>query len=134
MFVLNGNAERVVKLLKSCGLTEYESVAYFTLLLTEKANLGSLAKMSSVPQSKIYLTVDRLAEKGLVKVNEEFPKTASARPFEPYLSKAINSKQKEISELIETGNNVREMVYSLKPAVTKYKRCRVFEPKYRKKS
>lgn len=135
MFVLNGNSEKILKVLKSCGLTEYESKAYFTLLLTEKAKMGDLSKKSSVPQSKIYLTVDGLEKKGLVYVDEETPKKASAKPFEPYLSKTINSKQKEISELIDFGNIIRETVCSLKPTVIKYKdRCAVFEPKYRRKT
>ena len=133
MFVLNGNSEKILKVLKSCGLTEYESKAYFTLLLTEKAKMWELSKKSSVPQSKIYLTVDGLEKKGLVYV-KEIPKTASAKPFEPYLSKTINSKQKEISNLIDYGNLIRETVYSLKQVAVRYKdKYRVFEPKHRRK-
>ena len=133
MFMLNGNSEKVVRLLKSCGLTEYESKAHFTLLLTDRAKMWELSKKGSVPQSKIYLTVDGLEKKGLVYVKET-PKTASAKTFETYLSKTINSKQKEISELIDFGNIVRETVCSLKPTVIKYKdRCAVFEPKYRRR-
>ena len=134
MLVLNGNAEKVVKILKSCGLTEYESKAYFTLLLTDRAKMWDLSKKSSVPQSKIYFTIEGLERKGLVYVKDEIPKTASARPFEPYLAKAINSKQKEISKLVDNGNIIRDMVYSLRPVTIKYKdRCRVFEPKYRRR-
>ena len=134
MFVLNGNSEKILKVLRSCGLTEYESKAYFTLLLTDREKMLGLSKKSSVPQSKIYLVMDSLKNKGLVDLSDEFPKIASPKPFEPYLSKAINSKQKEISNLIDYGNLIREIVYSLKPVAVIYRdKYRVFEPKHRRK-
>lgn len=100
MFVLNGNADRILQTLKSCGLTEYESKVYFTLLLTERSKIGELSRKSSVPQPKIYLTVESLKEKGLVYVVDEFPKVVSPEPLAPYLSRKINEKQKEILNLI----------------------------------
>jgi sugar-specific transcriptional regulator TrmB len=134
MFVLNGNADRIVKTLKSCGLNEYESKVYFTLLLTERSKMGELSKKSSVPQSKVYWTVEGLRDKGLVDVNEEMPKTVAPRRFEPYLSKRINEKQREISNLIESGNSIRDTIYGLKPVAMRYKdKYRVFEPKHRRK-
>src|SRR2546426_11402122 len=84
MFVLNGNPGKVLKVLGSCGLTEYESKAYFTLLLTDREKMWELSKKSSVPQSKIYLVMDSLKYKGLVDLSAECPKTSSPRPFEPY--------------------------------------------------
>lgn len=134
MFVLNGNADRILETLMSCGLTEYESKVYFTLLLTEKSKMLELSKKSSVPQSKIYLTVDGLRDKGLVDVNDEMPKTATPRKFEPYLGKAINEKQKEISNLIESGNSIRDIIHGLRPIAIKYRnKYRVFEPKHRRR-
>lgn len=134
MFVLNGNADRIVKTLKSCGLNEYESKVYFTLLLTEGSKMGELSKKSSVPQSKVYWVVEGLRDKGLVDVSEEMPKIAVPRRFEPYLSKAINEKQREISNLIKSGNSIRDTIYGLRPVAVKYKdKYRVFEPKYRRK-
>lgn len=132
MFVLNGNAERIVKTLKSCGLNEYESKVYFTLLLTDRSKMGELAKKSSVPQSKVYWVVEGLKDKGLVDVDEKtVPKTAAPRRFEVYLSKAIDAKQREISNLVESGNWVRDTIYGLKPVAVKYRnKYRVFEPKY----
>jgi len=134
MFVLNGNADRIVKTLKSCGLNEYESKVYFTLLLTEGSKMGELSKKSSVPQSKVYWVVEGLRDKGLVDVSEEMPKVAVPRRFESYLSKTINEKQREISNLIKSGNSIRDTIYGLRPVAVKYKdKYRVFEPKYRRK-
>ena len=135
MFVLNGNADRILKTLKSCGLNEYESKVYFTLLLTERSKMGELSKKSSVPQSKVYWVVEGLRDKGLVDVSEEMPKIAVPRRFESYLSRAINKKQKEISNLIESGNSIRDTIYCLKPVAVKFRnKYRVFEPKHRRRT
>jgi len=46
----------------------------------------------------------------------------------------INEKQREISELIDTGNLIREIFYSLRPVAIRYKdKYGVFEPKRRRK-
>lgn len=134
MFILNGNAERVVKTLKMCGLTEYESKVYFTLLLTERSKMLDIAKKSSVPQSKIYSVVDSLNDKGLVDVSEEIPKTVRARELEQYLSREINARQKGISKMIDAGNLIGEIVRSLRPIAVRYKdKYRVFESKHRRR-
>jgi len=134
MFILNGNAERVIRTLRTCGLTEYESKVYFTLLLTERSKMLDIAKKSSVPQSKIYSVVDSLNDKGLVDVSEEIPKTVRARELEQYLSREINARQKGISKMIDAGNLIGEIIRSLRPIAIRYKdKYRVFEPKHRRK-
>jgi sugar-specific transcriptional regulator TrmB len=134
MFVLNGKSEKVLGLLKRCGLTEYESKAYFTLLLTERSKVWDLSKKSSVPCGRLYATVESLREKGLVRTAGEFPKIVLPEPFAPYLSRKINEKQMEISNLIEAGNEIRETVYCLRPIAIRYEdKYRVFEPKRRRR-
>jgi len=134
MYVLNGKSEKILGLLKRCGLTEYESKAYFTLLLTERSKVWDLSKKSSVPNGRLYVTVESLREKGLVRTAGEFPKVVLPEPFAPYLSRKINEKQMEISQLIEAGNEIREVVYCLKPVAMKFRnKYRVFEPKHRRK-
>lgn len=135
MFILNGNAERVIKTLRTCSLTEYESKVYFTLLLTDRSKMLDIAKKSSVPQSKIYSVMDSLNDKGLVDVSEVGLKTARAREMEQYLSREINARQNEISKMIESGKLIGEIIRSLRPIAVKYKdKYRVFEPKHRRRS
>lgn len=74
MFTLNGNQNKILKMLKKCGLNEYQSKAYFTLLITGKSKAWDLYKRSSVPQSKIYYVVEELKEKGLVEVEAGSPR------------------------------------------------------------
>ncbi len=134
MFILNGNAERILRTLKTGGLTEYESKAYFTLLLTEKSKMWELSKKSSVPQSKIYSVVEGLRDKGLVYVEDVIPKVVGSKGIEPYLSKSINARQREIYDIIESRNLIQETVQMLKPITVRYKgKYRVFEPKHRRK-
>ena len=134
MFILNGNAERVIRTLRTCGLTEYESKVYFTLLLTDRSKMLDIAKKSSVPQSKIYSVIDSLDDRGLVDVSEDGLKTARARELEQYLSREINARQKEISKMIDAGNLIGEIIRSLRPIAIRYKdKYRVFEPKHRRK-
>lgn len=131
MFVLNGNADRIVKTLMSCGLTEYESKVYFTLLLTGRSKVGAIPKPSSVPQSKVYWTIQSLYDKGLVDVDETCPKMATARNFEPYVNREMRKKEKEVSEMAKTVSLIKDTVYGLRPMTEKYKgKFRVFEPKY----
>jgi sugar-specific transcriptional regulator TrmB len=134
MFILNGNAERVIKTLRTCGLTEYESKVYFTLLLTDRSKMLYIAKKSSVPQSKIYSVMDSLNDKGLVDVSEDGLKTARAKEMEQYLSREINARQNEISKMIDAGNLIGEIIHSLRPIAIRYKdKYRVFEPKHRRR-
>lgn len=131
MFVLNGNADRIVRTLMSCGLTEYESKVYFTLLLTGRSKVGALPKPSSVPQSKVYWTIQSLYDKGLVDVIETCPKIAIPKNFEPYVNREIKRKEKEVSEMVKSANLIKDTVCGLRPMTEKYKgKYRVFEPKY----
>ena len=86
-------------MMKKCGLNEYESKAYFTLLISGKSKAWDLYKRSSVPSSKIYYVVEELKEKGLVEVEGWKPKTISPKDFSKYLRNTIKTKQKEIKSL-----------------------------------
>lgn len=129
MFVLNGNSGKILGALKSCGLTEYESKAYFTLLLSGRSMVWELSRRSAVPQSKIYSVIDSLVDRGLVDVVEGKPKSAQARDFEPYAASALRVKKKEMEAIGGAADLMERTVRSLRPMI-RYGRYRVFEPKY----
>jgi len=133
MFVLNGNSKRVLKMLKTGGLTEYESKAFFTLRLTGELGMWELSKRSSVPQSKIYMVADSLQQKGLVDVSEERPKTITPRSLKRYLRSRICEKRREVQRLESLEMELSEISEGLKPITSRFKSYRVFEPKYRRK-
>lgn len=69
-------ADTLVELFGELGFTTYETKAYRALLkLAAPAKGYEVARASGVPTSKIYETLQRLAEKGAVMVNNADPVT-----------------------------------------------------------
>ncbi len=56
----------IKKLLIELGLTDYEARTYVALLLCQPATAYEVAKEAGIPSSKIYETVSRLLEKGVI--------------------------------------------------------------------
>ncbi|HJN31282.1 MAG TPA: helix-turn-helix domain-containing protein [Candidatus Latescibacteria bacterium] len=54
------------ELLTDLGLSEYESLAYLSLLGCQPATAYELSKVSGIPSSKIYETASRLQDKRLI--------------------------------------------------------------------
>lgn len=52
--------------LKSLGLTDYEVRVYLAILRRPASRIPEIARASEVPQPKVYLTVKRLLERGLL--------------------------------------------------------------------
>ena len=61
------------ELMKSLGLTEYETKAYISLLKENPATGYAVARNSGVPRSKIYEVLDSLTAKGDVLISEGNP-------------------------------------------------------------
>lgn len=55
------------KILYDCGLTQNEAAVYLTLLKIGKATSGEVIKEAGISSGKIYETLHKLKEKGLVK-------------------------------------------------------------------
>lgn len=58
--------ESIVNLMKKFGFTEYETKVYTTLLQIGQATGYEISKMSNVPRSKVYNTLETLYQKGFV--------------------------------------------------------------------
>jgi len=133
MFVLNGQASKGVEILQKYGLTQYESKAYFSLLVLGETNVCNLVRKSGVPQSKMYWTLERLLNRGLVATTQAFPRKFVALPFETYLTECIKEKREEIGRLLEGKKQFRELVCKLQPIGLKYAdKLKVFEPSYKR--
>lgn len=55
------------ELLKACGLTQNESLIYLSLLKVGKATSSKIVKEAKISGGKIYETLEKLIQKGLVK-------------------------------------------------------------------
>ncbi len=58
--------KEIVLAIKNLGLSTYQAEAYFALLLESPLTGYKLSKISSVPRSRIYETIEKLIAKGLV--------------------------------------------------------------------
>lgn len=133
MFVLNGQASKGVEILRNYGFGKYESQAYISLLVLGETNVSNLVRKSGVPQSKMYWTLERLLNRGLVATTQAFPKKIVALPFETYLTECIKEKREEIGRLLEGKKQFRELLYKLKPVSLMHaENLKVFEPSYRR--
>ncbi len=77
----------IVAALVSLGLSNYEAKAY-TGLLTENPVTGyQLSKVSGVPRSRIYETLEKLYSKGLVQVQDSEPKNYTPVDIEEFFNR-----------------------------------------------
>lgn len=94
-------------LLENSGLTKNESLVYLALLRIGKAKSGQIVKESRISSGKIYETLSKLAEKGLIKsVVENGVKHFIANKPKALLDymeekeKEIHSKQNELEKIL----------------------------------
>jgi hypothetical protein len=76
-------------LLEHIGLTLYERKALMALMLCGVADAATLCREGSVPTSKIYLAMEKLASLGLVQVQPTRPKMFAALPAEVVVNRVI---------------------------------------------
>jgi len=85
--------------LKELGLGEYEQKAYITLLKKGSLNGRELSKKSGVPQSKIYESLYKLADKGFVSILDLRPKKFKANDPEVAIKSCLEQKRKKLNLL-----------------------------------
>ena len=88
--------------LRKLGLSEYESKVYLTLVRYGSLGGRKLSKLSSVPQSKIYEVLYKLAEKKFVSILEVKPKLFKAIEPRAAIKNFLLSKKQEIETLERT--------------------------------
>jgi len=104
--------EEILRILISCGLSEYESKVYSSLVFLGPSKAGIISRESKVPQSKIYEILDQLMNKQLVEVFDGRPKEFKAAEPEIALKNILEEKTKEIETL---KSRVESMSDFLKP-------------------
>lgn len=133
MYLLNGSQGKVLRSMASCYLNEYQSKVCFTLLVTGRSKAVDVSRRSGVPQSKIYFVLESLEDRGLVKVDGT-PKWYTPTDFSKFLRRVVRSKESEIASIRKFGVEVEKIVATMRPLATSYRRYRIFEPKYRRRS
>jgi len=102
------------KLLKECGLTQNESLIYLALLKIGKAKSGEIVRASGISGGKIYETLYKLIDKGLVKsVSENKVKNFIANEPSTLISyikekeKLLHEKEHELEKIIPELKSMR---------------------------
>ncbi len=113
------NFTETVKALNFLGLSEYEARVYVSLV-TEGASEGrKLSIRCGVPRTKVYATLKKLMERGLVfelpEVPRKFAPTSPAKAFETYLLHLDGETSNRVTSLMVS----REVVSLLEQAYKK---------------
>jgi sugar-specific transcriptional regulator TrmB len=91
--------EEILRTLTSCGLNEYESRTYSSLVFLGTAKASKISKDSNVPQSKIYDVLDQLMKKQMVEMFDGRPKEFKAVEPEIALKRLIEKRDRELEAL-----------------------------------
>ena len=92
-------SEKVEKALRDIGLTEYESLAYLSLLRSGELTAENVSEASSIPYSKVYSVLDSLHERGWIETEGGRPRRYYPRAPED----ALRSEQLRLEAEFE-GN------------------------------
>jgi len=71
---------RIVETLRRAGLTAYESEAYLALLSERELTAEDIARMTSIPITRVYGTLEQLMQKGFARMIQTRPRRFHAVP------------------------------------------------------
>jgi sugar-specific transcriptional regulator TrmB len=115
------------KLLRSTGLTKYESSAYSTLIRNGLLTAKELSKIGNIPMGKIYEVLSMLEEKGFIEVQKGRP--ILYRPVKPTIAfkKYFEIKKRESEMEMERLKETIAAVNSYFPKINNpLKKERIF--------
>jgi sugar-specific transcriptional regulator TrmB len=109
------NREDILRTLASCGLSEYESKVYSSLVFIGPSKAGAISRESNVPQSKIYEILDQLMSKQLVEMFDGRPKEFKAVEPETALKNLLEERSRELEELKGKVGTIGDFLKPTKP-------------------
>lgn len=97
-----------VEALDQLGLTEYEAKCFVALIRITQGTAKEISQLSGVPRSRVYDTVERLHEQGLVDVQQSDPREYRAVSKE----EAFEKLREEYTATIETADEALKEIES----------------------
>jgi len=94
-------SQKVLDSLKAIGLNLYERKLYVALLSRGSATAGELADLAQVPRSRTYDTLESLAEKGFVIIQQTRPVRFIAVDPDEALERYKKRYEEKINEMIK---------------------------------
>lgn len=105
----NEHRTRAVDSLESLGLREYEAKCFVALVQLSDGTAKEVSKVASVPRSRVYDSLEKLQNRGLVDVRESNPRKYRGVSVET----AIQTLRNEFTTHLETaGENLEELQVS----------------------
>ena len=108
------------ELLRACGLTQNESLVYLSLLKIGKATSSKIIKEAKISGGKIYETLEKLIQKGLVKlIIEGGIKNFIANEPEMLIAyikdkeKELHKKEEDLQKILPYLKNLKEHNHKL---------------------
>ena len=92
------DAEAAVDALERLGLTEYEARCFVALTRLPHGTAKEVGKVADIPRSRVYETMDRLQDRGLVEMQEGDPRTFQSVSIDT----AVRVLRKEYDTYFET--------------------------------
>ncbi len=92
----------IITLMKKYNFTEYETKVYTTLLEIGQGTGYEISKMSSVPRSKVYNTLEVLLKKGAVRKANNEQVLYSAVDVEEFIDALKHNTEKDLLDLKES--------------------------------
>ena len=100
--------------LEQVGLTLYERKALMALMLCGVADASTLCREGSVPTSKIYLAMEKLAGLGLVQVQPTRPKMFAALPAEVVVARIVEIVRERSDRFASDASKLQTMFAGLR--------------------
>lgn len=102
--------------LRTIGLTSYESEAYIALLQRRELTAEEIAKITSVPITRVYGTLEQLIQKGFARVIQSRPKRFHAIPPEEAKRTYLTQMRRNFeTNLLTIEETMRHMQRQLEP-------------------
>ncbi|SFF95579.1 Sugar-specific transcriptional regulator TrmB [Halopelagius inordinatus] len=101
------NQPDAVEALGNLGLTEYEARCFVALSRLKQGTAKEVSQLSDVPRSRVYDTVDRLHQRGLVDVQQSDPRQYRAISKDDAFEKLESAFRANVEEADAALENVR---------------------------
>lgn len=110
------STSRLAESLRRAGLTTYESEAYLALLSKRELTAEDIAKMTSIPITRVYGTLEQLIQKGFARVVESRPKRYLAISFEEAKKEYVTQLRRNFeSNLLSVEETLRHLQKDVEP-------------------
>lgn len=106
--------------LKAAGLTEYEARCFVALTQLSTGTAKEISQVAEIPRSRVYDTVERLDQRGLVEVQQSNPREYNAVPIEMAMRRIredydshINAAENALQQIKEPESKEDEGMWAI---------------------